>query len=248
MVTRPVCGPWLLSVLFMLGSAATSWAGQDPTVEPQSVEQASQDEKPGRVIFALTPLPEPDPRALALAGRRINDITISGNGVTREHVIRRELALRVGEPFDVETRTAGEPGDLQRGRDCADGHGRWRRRRRRRPRDTLDSSVPGVQDQRSGQYSGWRGRVLVEPVRPGDGRIRPGAVRRREHLSGRGELALDRRESSLAGAFQRSHTPRRQPPRLRRDERRAHTLGRHLHRTELARAGRVLLLPAGGRP
>ena len=95
----------LCALIVVLGSA-TAWAGQGPTDDQQVVEQDARDEKQGFVIFALTPLPEPDPRALTFAGQRIGDITISGNGVTKERVIRRELELRVGEPFDVGTMTA----------------------------------------------------------------------------------------------------------------------------------------------
>ena len=100
--------PPLLSVLILtcgVYGAATSWAGQDSAVAQQPVEPEAQDEKPGRVIFALTPLPAPDPRALALEGRPIRAITISGNRVSKEHVIRRELELHVGEPFDATTMT-----------------------------------------------------------------------------------------------------------------------------------------------
>ena len=95
----------LCALIAMLG-AATSWAGQDPAIAQPTVEQEPQDEEPGFVILALTPLPEPDPRALALEGRAISAITISGNRVTKPHVIRRELELRVGEPFDAGTMTA----------------------------------------------------------------------------------------------------------------------------------------------
>ncbi len=95
----PFCSSCCLSVLITIWGvwgAATSWAGQDPAADQQA----------GRGIFALTPLPEPDPRALALNGQRISDITISGNRVTKERVIRRELELRAGEPFDVDTMSA----------------------------------------------------------------------------------------------------------------------------------------------
>ena len=39
-------------------------------------------------------------------GQRISEITISGNGITKAHVIQRELELRVGDPFDVGTMNA----------------------------------------------------------------------------------------------------------------------------------------------
>lgn len=103
MIMRAMSLPCCLAVLAILWAPGVSRAGQGSTADRQPEEQEPQEEKPGRVIFALTPLPEPDPRAVALDGRRISAITISGNRITKEHVVRRELALRVGEPFDVET-------------------------------------------------------------------------------------------------------------------------------------------------
>ncbi len=92
-----------LSVLIVVLGAATAWAGQAPTGDRHPVDTGSQDQETGRVIFAISPPPEPDPLALALEGQPISKVTISGNDVTREHIIRRELELRAGEPFVVET-------------------------------------------------------------------------------------------------------------------------------------------------
>ena len=95
--------PLIFASIVILGSAVTAWAGQGPVGDQQTLEQ---DQEPGRVIFAISPAPEADPLALAFAGRPMTEVTISGNEITKEHVIRRELELRVGEPFHVETMEA----------------------------------------------------------------------------------------------------------------------------------------------
>ena len=89
----------LCALIVVLGSA-TSWAGQGPIGEQQTVEQEPQEEKSGFVIFALTPLPEPDPRALALEGRLIVDperAHVAGNLSTRVYFPRGRKRRAKGE-------------------------------------------------------------------------------------------------------------------------------------------------------
>lgn len=100
MVARSFSFASWLSALLVLGVAAAS-AGQARSGDQPRTEHEREEEEPGRVIFAIAPPPPPDPRAPALENRPITSIAIRGNDVTKEHVIRRELEMRVGQPFTV---------------------------------------------------------------------------------------------------------------------------------------------------
>ena len=62
---------------------------------------------PGGGLSAQAP---PDPQPADHAGRLVTAVEIAGRDVTREHVIRREIQTRPGQPLDLETLAA----DLQR--------------------------------------------------------------------------------------------------------------------------------------
>jgi outer membrane protein insertion porin family len=57
----------------------------------------------GRKLIAISPLPAPDSSVVAAEGKTVRTISITGNKVTKEYIIARELDLAVGQPFKIET-------------------------------------------------------------------------------------------------------------------------------------------------
>jgi outer membrane protein insertion porin family len=57
----------------------------------------------GRPLLVISPLPQPDPRIVAAEGKTVRSISVTGNKVTKEFVIFRELDHEIGRPFSVET-------------------------------------------------------------------------------------------------------------------------------------------------
>ena len=90
----------------MLLWAGEAWAGRDQDAAAGEAEPQAEEEESGFVFFSIVPPPDPDPLALSLESQPITVVTISGNSVTQEHIIRRELELRVGGLFDVDTMSA----------------------------------------------------------------------------------------------------------------------------------------------
>lgn len=60
----------------------------------------------GRKLIAITPLPVPDPAVVAAEGKIVRSISITGNKVTKEYIIDREVEHEVGKPFSLETMVA----------------------------------------------------------------------------------------------------------------------------------------------
>ncbi len=99
------CLPLLPACLLL--AAPASAAAADPAPDSLAAAEDATAEKPKRrVLFEITPLPGPDPRAVAAEGKIVSGFTITGNKITKEYVITRELELAVGEPFRRETMEA----------------------------------------------------------------------------------------------------------------------------------------------
>ena len=82
--------------------AQTDSPPESPVVSPAIADSLAGGEG-GRKLLVISPLPAPDPRALAAEGKTVRNITIDGNKVTKEYVIFRELELETGKPFSVQT-------------------------------------------------------------------------------------------------------------------------------------------------
>jgi outer membrane protein insertion porin family len=72
-------------------------------VSPATADTTAGEEAGRRKLLVISPLPTPDPRALAAEGKTVRNVTIAGNKVTKEYVIYRELELETGKPFSVQT-------------------------------------------------------------------------------------------------------------------------------------------------
>ncbi len=95
----------MVVALLLLLSPAGAGANEasDSPASPAAVDSLGAEKSGGRRLLVISPPPEPDPRAVAAEGKVVRSIAITGNNITKEYVIIRELELEVGEPFSVKT-------------------------------------------------------------------------------------------------------------------------------------------------
>ncbi|HWN83100.1 MAG TPA: BamA/TamA family outer membrane protein, partial [Candidatus Udaeobacter sp.] len=60
----------------------------------------------GRKLIAISPLPAPDSAVVAAEGKIVRTLSITGNKVTKEYIIIREVEHEVGKPFSLQTMAA----------------------------------------------------------------------------------------------------------------------------------------------
>ena len=75
-------------------------------VSPASTVTLAGVEDGRRKLLVISPLPKPDPRAIAAEGKTVRSILVAGNKVTKDFIVLRELELAPGHPFKVATMKA----------------------------------------------------------------------------------------------------------------------------------------------
>ena len=77
-----------------------------PLVAGLIVASAPEPAAAGRKLIAISPLPAPDSAVVAAEGKIVRTVSITGNKVTKEYIINREVEHEVGKPFSLQTMAA----------------------------------------------------------------------------------------------------------------------------------------------